>query len=168
MKQKIILLVYVAMTFISLILSSIFGSYYETEKEDLTSITGTIEGELKVLKDEYGKDVGLRFHLKDQAVTYSLAGKLLRLSDPDIYALKEGDQVQVWHRKESSKTFVDNFMDHLDGVWGINQVNGKPLLAIETSLKQRKSLQSLVLMSFFVIFAGCFSFLIYRQLKRMD
>lgn len=149
-----------------MMLSILYGSCHETEIKDLTFITGTIEGELEMLKEEYG-NVGLCFHLKNQDVTYSLGGKLLRLSDPDIYKLKEGDQVRIWHRKESSKTFVENFAAHLDDVWGIEQVNGKMLLTIETSLKEQETASALMFISFFVIMTVCFSFLIYRRIKRM-
>jgi len=165
MKKFITFLLWVfALT--SLVFAYFFASFYMIQIDDFTTKDGVIRGELDIAKNEYGDDVSLKFYIEGDDKKYSLAGKLLKKADADIYKLKAGDAIRIWLKKEEAKHFFDRSLARLAIIWGIQRVDGPVLLSLETAVAYRKSSQSLVYMAIFLVMGFSMLFYVLKRSKR--
>ena len=103
--------------------------------------------------------------VEEDGKKYTLAGKLLEISEQDIYNLKSGDKVQVWIKKEEARTFFDHFLKHKDSIWGIESISGSSFLLFETALAYQKKTSSLIYAGLFLLISMTSFFYAYKHLN---
>lgn len=166
MRHNLILLLYGFTVIAALIGTYIFISYNSAKSTDFTTEEGQIKGVLAISKNEYGEDVGLKLEMKERSTEYILAGKLLEISNTEIYKLKEGDAIRVWVKSEEAQNLLDKSIGAISPIWGIQRLSDELiLLSLEDAIDQRKGIQYLIFAFFSVLTASVFSFFFYRKVK---
>lgn len=166
MRHQLILLLYGFIVISALIGTYIFISYHSAKPTDFTTEDGQIKGVLAISKNEYGEDIGLKLELKGHSNEYILAGKLLEISNPEIYKLEEGDAVRVWVKSEAAQNLLDKSIGKISPIWGIQRLNDHlTLLSLEDAIDQRKGTQYLIFALLSILTASLFSFFFYRKMK---